>query len=171
MQKIFKLFLIAALSAILTACGFHLRGEQALPPQLKTLYIDAAPYAPLTLALKKSLRSADVNIVSAVAQSPLTLQILNENFEQNISNISASTLVKTYTLIYSVEVQLLNKSGKVIYGPQTVKTYSSYAVSDNQILGDNSQLKTQQANMRRDLIGLIFNRLGSDNVRKALASN
>lgn len=169
MQKFFKLFLIIALSSVLSACGFHLRGEQALPPQLKTLYIDAAPYAPLTLALKQSLTSANIKIVSSAAESPLTLQILGENFNQNLANISANTLVKTYNLVYSVQFQILNKSRKVIYGPATVKAFSSYVVNDNQILGDNSQLTTQQANMRRDLVGLIFTRLGSNDVRKALA--
>lgn len=168
MKIYIKLFLIVVLCTSLSACGFHLRGREALPPQLKTLYVDAAPYSPLTLSLKQTLKSAGVNVVDSAKESPLTLQILSENFNQQLINISANTFVKSYKLTYIVQFQLVNKSQTVIYGPVSVQDISSFVSSDTQILGSNADLDNQEKSLRREAIGLIFNRLGSQDVRKAL---
>ncbi len=169
MLKCFRFFLIVLLCLGLTACGFQLRGEKPLPPGLRTLYVDASPYAPFTLQLKQSLKSAGIDIVNSSKASPVTLQILKEDFDQHSQNISANTLVQTYVLTYTIHFQLVTKDKKVLYGPTTVSTQSNYVVSDNQILGDDSQLGVEKNNMRRELVGLLFNRLESGNVRQALS--
>lgn len=166
----FKLVSILCLFFSLAACGFHLRGTETISPELKVMYIDAAPYSPLTLALKQTLRSVGVTLVNNPKDAPITLQILNEQFTQQIVNISANTLVNTYNLQYTVTMQLLNSAGQVLYGPVAVRTSSSYAVSDTQIVGDNTQLSVQKQTMQQDAVGLIFNRLNSEDARKAIKS-
>lgn len=170
-KNMFKSLTISLICIVLTACGFHLRGAVPLPQQLKVMYIEAAPYSPLTLALKQTLRSAGITLVSDAKSAPVTLQIVSEQFTQQIVNISANTLVNTYNLQYTVTLQLLNSAGAVIYGPVQVKTSSSYAVSDTQILGDNTQLSVQQQSMQQDAAGLIFNRLNSIDARNAVQKN
>ncbi len=170
-NKLFKTLFLGCLLLSLTGCGFHLRGAESLPPELKTLFLLATPYAPLTLELTQTLRSAGIIIVQDVRGAPITLQIINEQFNQQLLNISANTQVTTYNLQYIVTIQLLNSDGKVIYGPMNVQTNASYAASDTQIMGDNSQLDAQQNLMRQDAVGLIFNRLNSVDVRNAIEKN
>lgn len=167
----FKSIFIIWICTALTACGFHLRGTEPLPTQLKILYLEAAPYSSLTLALKQTLRSAGVTLMPTAKNAPITLQIVNEQFNQQIVNISANTLVNTYNLQYVVTLQLLNAEGAVIYGPVSVQTSSSYAVSDTQIIGDNTQLSVQKQTMQQDAVGLIFNRLNSIDARNAIQKN
>lgn len=163
--------IILILFLLLTACGFHLRGAAFLPPGLNSIYVDGPAYDPLTLALQQSIRSTDATLVKTAKDAQLTIQIANQAFNQQLTNISANTLVNTYHLQYAVVVQLLNRSGTVIYGPFTVQATSDYAVSDTQILGDNSVLVGQQQMMRQEAIGLIFNRLSAMEARTAIEKN
>lgn len=165
MKKTVLIFLFL----MLTACGFHLRGETFLPPGLNTLYVEGpVVYNSLTAALQQTIHSMGVSIASNVKDAQVTLQILTQSFSQQLINISPNTLVNTYRLEYLVTLQLLNRSGAVIYGPFTVKTESSYAISDKQILGDTSFLASKQQEMRRDAIALIFNRLSAMDARTAI---
>ena len=167
--RCYKYTILLSCFLFLSACGFHLRGYQSLPPQLKLITIQAPNlYDPLVLQLEQNLVASGVTIAKPPVTAPVTLRILGILFNQQTVNISANTFVKTYNLRYRISFELENIEGNVIYGPKTVTTAASYVANDTQILGDNNLLNMQKENMRRQAISQILNRLNSLEAREAL---
>jgi LPS-assembly lipoprotein len=169
MIDLIKFSVILLCSFFLTGCGFHLRGSQMLAPRLKVLYLEAAnPYDSLVNSLRRSLQSMDVVLVPHPALAPYTLQVVNLNFTKTLTNISSSTLVRTFTLTETLVFQIKDRRGLVVYGPQTVAVSTAYTTSDTQLLGDNAVLLVLRQQMQRDLLFQMLMRLSTTNARHAL---
>ena len=168
-KKLTQLFFIFLSCLALTQCGFHLRGEQMVPPQMHLLYLESPnPYDPFIVQLRNRLKSMKVEMTSMPQQAPLILQILNVAFTQRLTSMSANTQVRTFVISYDVSFQLVNARGQVIYGPIIVASSISYSTSDTQLLGDAQQLDLKKKHMLQDIIMKIFNHINSEKGRQAL---
>ncbi len=167
----FRLLLLLILAFTLTGCGFHLRGYEPLPAQLKILYLQTnAPYDDFTKQIKTMLSSAKVTLVEHSVAAPLTLQILTEGSSSQLTGTSASGQTNTYSLAYSVTYQILNRQGAVIQAPQIVTVTRSYSVTSNQVLGDTNVQNNLIIQMQRDAIYQIMNRLRSPETLRELSA-
>lgn len=163
-----SLFLFAVL-LLLTSCGFHLRGQTQIAPELHVLYLQTPqPYGPFAVQLRRGLRSMGIVLVDSIKDAPRVLRILNDSLGQQLTAISANTQVRTYTLTYTITFQIEDCQGVIILPPQTVSTVTTYETSVIQTLGDRDVLNTVQEEMRRDAIGQIINRLNAKKSRLAL---
>ena len=168
--KQYKLFFAVMMMSLLTACGFHLRGDVPLPPQLKVMYLQSNnPYDPFTIAIKNLLISHQIKIVASQSDAPVTLQILSVNFNQALTNISPNTQVRTYSLTYTMSFQLKSPDNTVILPPAVITTTLPFSTSDAQLLADSQVLVQQQQQMQADLVVQLFNRLNSQQSRTVLA--
>jgi LPS-assembly lipoprotein len=164
-----QLFFIVFICFTLTDCGFHLRGDEMIPPQMRVLYLASPnPYDPFIVQLRNSMKSKKIVITDTPQQALLTLQILNVAFNQRLTSMSANTQVRTYVLSYDVSFQLINAHGQVIYGPIIVESSMSYNTSDTQLLGDTQQLNMKKKQMLQDIVVKIFDRINSEQGRQAL---
>lgn len=169
MKKLIQIGVVGFFLLQLAACGFHLRGQEPLPPQLKHLYLQTGnPYDPLAKELETVLRSAGVVLVQDAQDAPVTLQILSAGMSQQITGQGASGQLTAYLLSYSVTYQLLDVHGRVIQEPQTVTTTRPYSISANQVLGDTSVHQSLQNDMRRDAVGQLIYRLHAKKALQAL---
>ncbi len=171
MLNFFKLSFSFLLLLAVTGCGFHLRGHQPLPEELKVLHLQTnSPYSDFTKQLKSFLTSAKVVLVDTSQAAPLTLQILSERSSQQLASVSASGQTNAYSLLYTVTYVLLDRQGQPIQAPQTVSTSRSYSVTSNQVLGDTNVQNILIAQMQRDVIYQMLNRLSSPRTVQMLAA-
>lgn len=159
MKRYFSVFL---LSLLLAGCGFHLRGYEPIPCQLRILYLQTdQPYSPLSKKIKQTLQSVGICVVPTRQQAPITLQILCSDFAQAITNVGSSGQVTTYLLTQTISYQLTDSNCRVIQCPQTASTTRTYSIAANQILGDTAALNSLRNDMQRDVIYQILNHLRS----------
>jgi LPS-assembly lipoprotein len=162
-------FLLFILFFLLAGCGFHLRGQTPIAPELQILYLKTPqPYGPFAVQLRRGLCSLGIVLVESIKNAPRVLHILDDSLGQQLTAISANTQVRTYTLTYSIAFQIEDAHGQIILPAQTVSTVSTYQTSVIQTLGDRDVLNTVQEEMRRDAIGQIINRLNAKNSRLLL---
>ena len=74
--------------ALLVGCGFHLRGQVALP--YSTLHISGPSASSVSNSLKRLLRSSGVRLVDRQEDAELTLVILSDVREKSILSLSAA---------------------------------------------------------------------------------
>lgn len=169
MKKLYSIFLISLLTITLTGCGFHLRGHEPLPPQLKVLFLQTAkPFSKLTKDLQRVFHRSGVLLTCSSHNAPITLQIMADNFTQSTSSIGSSGQVTTYILNYTILYQLLDSSGHVLVPPQTITSARSYAITSNQLLSNVNALSGLQDEMRREIIYQLLDRLRAPIVLQAL---
>ena len=165
-----KTTLLFLLTLSLSACGFHLRKQPPLPPELKTLYLQSEqPYELLTLQLTQILQSMGVTLVDTPKEAPVTLKIFNERYTTSVLSESASSSTKQYTLFLTVQYEMLGTNGKVLFGPKTVKEQSNYTINENQVSSTNTQQNALKEEMQRDAVFSILMQLGSTDAINAVS--
>jgi LPS-assembly lipoprotein len=164
-----KNILILAILLSLTACGFHLYGKKAVPPQMQTMYLQSnTPYGTLETNLKQSLLAVGVKFADAADQAPVTLNITSTNLSHADSNTVSSAQATVYNFTYDVTFNLLDASGNPIIDSQTVKATRTLTLNPNEVLDANPEVDTMQQEMERELSFKIIQILGSPNTRQAL---
>lgn len=105
--KSVALYLIIVLSTALTACGFKLRGEYLLSPELQTLYLSSEDrYGELTRLLKQHLVLNQVTVVNQYDSELPELHLLKDTLDRRTLSIFPNGQVAEYELIYTVKYQL-----------------------------------------------------------------
>lgn len=156
MQKIISILLLAF---FLTACGFHLRGSEPIPTELKTLQlITENTLSDFTELLKQALQSRGIQLVSN-QQKANALHILSANLNQQVTSIGSGGQNTIYLLTYSVKYQLLNEKGQLINSGKTISTTRNYSAGSNQILADTYVQQDLVADMQRDVIAQLIYQL------------
>jgi LPS-assembly lipoprotein len=103
-----KLSFIAILSMLLSACGFHLRGDYDVPKQLTHLSVTSYDqYSTFTRMMKKELRMNKITIEQPTADIP-NLHLLSEtSAERTLSiyqNTRAAEIAMTLTVNYQITI-------------------------------------------------------------------
>jgi len=168
-MKIIKLLFILSIAALLTGCGFHLRGAYPLPPQLRTMYLQSdKPYSDLTKQIKMTLALSNVKLTADPTQAPIILALSNENFSTYQTSVGNSTQTRNYNATYAVTYQLQNKYGNDITAAKTISNSSTITVNQNEILENSNKLNIVKQNLIRDLVMKLMFQLSSKNTIMAL---
>ncbi|MBF4333686.1 LPS assembly lipoprotein LptE [Vibrio anguillarum] len=101
-----KLSLIVIMSSLLSACGFHLRGDYSVPEELNRVSITSYDqYSTFTRMVKNQLRMSDIEIVPPAETVPNIYLIGESVGERTLSlyqNTRAAELELTFNASYSV---------------------------------------------------------------------
>lgn len=142
----------------LAACGFHLRGQGAgLPPEFKQVVVDGQGRQAQSLHDFLVLAGAQVSRDSAQAWPRIVLE--HEQDERNIASLTRSGKVAEYTLIYSVDYQVLAADKTVLLPTQHLVLRRSLTYSDSQVLAKETEANDLQNEMRQDATRQILRRL------------
>lgn len=145
---------------LLSSCGFHLRGTLDMPPWLNNVAIVMHNgHHDLAGLLKSQLQAYHINIVSDPSRASYVLIIENDDLQQQITSVSASTTPRQYQLIYTVRFNLISHNGKVVMPTTPIAVSRQLTVNNDRILGSDAEEATINSEMRRDAVIQIINRL------------
>jgi len=156
-----KLWAGLLLTAILSGCGFHLRGAYQLPEVMQTTYIDAAQKnSNLIRALKRSLKASDITLSENRTDASAILRVGNEKKTKRIVSVDSQGRAREYTLNYSVSFSL--KANDDFEIPEQIITIERDFLFDTEdVLGKSKEESQLYAEMEQDLVRLILLRLQS----------
>ena len=112
-------------SFLLTACGYHLRGEIELPESLRKMYVHGASVE-LSDAIKQAFRSTTGEIVQNSADAGMVLSIIDEDYRRRTVSISSSGYSNEYDLIYRLVFDLIDKDGNELVSAQRIEVSQAY---------------------------------------------
>jgi LPS-assembly lipoprotein len=128
-----------------TACGYHLRGNVDLPKALNNVFIANASH-PLKAAFKKAY---DHKLVKSITTAKLVIKILTENLSRHTISTDTSGYSNEFTLVYHIDFNILDGTGKLLSAKQRIKLRKSYF---NQQSGDSLLAKNnEEAVLRQQL--------------------
>ena len=104
----FQRFVIGLLIvSVISSCGFRLRGDYLLAPELQTLYVSSVDtHGELTRVLKRHLELNQVTIVKSFTVAHPELHVLKDNLTRRTLSVFPNGQVAEYELIYAVNYQL-----------------------------------------------------------------
>ena len=103
-----KLLSFSIILMLLNGCGFQLRGNYLLAPELQTIAFSSVDqYGELTRLVKQHLTINDVNLVQNSAKEIPQMRMLQDNLDRRTLSVFPNGQVAEYELIYTVRYQIL----------------------------------------------------------------
>jgi len=147
------IFLLAVLFA---GCGFHLRGQVALP--YSTLHVSGPSGTSLMTSLTRLLRSSGVRLVDRPEDAEVTLVILSDVKEKSILSLSAAGRAQEYELRERVTFRIITP-GEPDLPASEIISQRSISFNDAQVLAKESEEILLYRDMENDVVQQLLRRL------------
>ncbi len=153
-----KLTSVVLMASLLSACGFHLRGDYSVPEELETMSLTSYDqYSSFTRMMKGQLRMSEIDVVPPAANIP-NLHLLSEGVgERTLSlyqNTRAAEIELTFRASYRVTVPEL--------GSKTFSTSVTRSYLDN-------PLTALAKSVERDMIEDEMRKLAASQIIRQMA--
>jgi LPS-assembly lipoprotein len=106
--RVSKLLSFSIILMMLNGCGFQLRGNYLLAPELQTIIFSSVDqYGELTRLVKQHLSINDVTLLRQSEKAIPQMRILQDNLDRRTLSVFPNGQVAEYELIYTVRYQIL----------------------------------------------------------------
>lgn len=147
-----------SLALLLTACGFHLRGDAKMP--FASLYIEAAnTTSPLVTELRRNLEANHVQLVDKAEDADVVLNIASDLPEKQILTLGGSGRVSEFQLRYRVSLRAYDSEQREWLPADELLLSRDFTYDDAQILAKESEEAMLYQSMRSDMAQQIMRRL------------
>lgn len=158
MRTVSRMIALLVTALLLTACGFHLRGQAGMP--FATLYLDAAnPNTPLIVDLRRNLEANKVKLVNKADQAEVVLNIVSEIPDKQILTLGGSGRVNEFQLIYRVSLRAYDNQLRDWIPAEEMVLRRDYSYDDTKILAKEAEEALLYQTMRSDMVQQIVRRL------------
>ncbi|ERI51811.1 RplB family lipoprotein, partial [Pseudomonas sp. EGD-AK9] len=141
--------LIVGLAALLSACGFQLRGTGDVQFALKELNVTARnAYGETVQQLRDVLESNDVKVY---AGAPYTLVLSNESENRRSASYTSGARTAEYELVMALEYQIRGAQNLLLTSNR-VEVQNYYQQDDNNLTGSDQEAAQLRNELRRELI-------------------
>lgn len=163
-----KFIVIAICITVVSACGFKLRGTQALPDTFTQVAITVPfQYAPLSRALQKRLPvyqltgliNPEAITDKEIAEQTVIVQLQPEKFERRLLSVFNSGQVAEYDLVYTIDYLVIFPNKLPI--PNTLTVSREYQDDPDQILAKSRELNLILNELRQESSDRIIRLLSS----------
>ena len=149
---------LAAAAVLLSGCGFHLRGPQAL--DFATLHIEVPAQTEFGAQLRRLIATTGTTRVEEdAAKAEARLQILANDRGREILSLTGAGKVREYQLVQVLRFQLLDRAGKTVIPPTSLSARREYTFDDSLVLGKEQEENLLYRDMQNDLVQQLMRRL------------
>ena len=163
----FRVLACIGLVALLTACGFRLKGQTPLP--FTTLYTNIAENSAFGAQLRRSITASSpetrFTTDAKQAQARLT-ELANVQTLEEVS-ISVEGQVEEYEVRIAFTFQLTNAQGHVILPPTTLTAVREIPYDSGALQAKQGEIGALYIEMQQSLVDRIVRRITAPDVREA----
>ncbi|WP_044365082.1 LPS assembly lipoprotein LptE [Vibrio fluvialis] len=120
----FKLSLVVLTATLLSACGFHLRGDYDVPEELSTMSLTSYDqYSSFTRFVKGQLRLNEIKLVQPAEDIP-NLHLLGESTGERTLSLYQNTRAAEIELTFSASYRVtIPEQGEKIFSTSVTRSY------------------------------------------------
>jgi LPS-assembly lipoprotein len=160
MRLPFKLLFAVLLAALITGCGFHLRGTLSGNLPYKSLFIALPDTADVRIWLERYINaSGSTKIVDSPKEADAIFQQISDNRIKTILSVNAQGRVREYRLQLDYRFQIVNSKGQILVKPNEVNLSRDITFDDSNILAKDLEEGLLWRDMNNDLVNQIMRRL------------
>lgn len=166
LRQVKTVLLVMLLSSLLSACGFHLRGDYLLSDELQTLYVSSPDvHGELTRLVKQHLSRNQVKVLNHKSTKAPELRIMSDKLDRRTLSVFENGQVAEYELIYAVHYQLrfAPKNDGKVEEPQDFRfeLNRDYQDDPNFALAKSRELSLLLSEMRKSAADKILRDMAS----------
>jgi LPS-assembly lipoprotein len=159
MSRVLTLLVLTALLS--SGCGYHLRGEANLPPEMqKTQLIIDDEYSTLARRLRVMLERSGVEFVAA-EQATAVLEIPQNRIVTEVLTIADNARVREYRVTATLRFRLTDTRGQELIGWQTLRQSREISFDEQRILASSREQEYLREDLAETMAQLLVARLES----------
>ena len=150
-----------AISLLMVACGFQMRTQPVIPPEMSRTYISANDsYSLFYRKLRGELAQAGVEIVNSPTDATAVFSILADDTDQRVLSVSARNVPREYEVYYTIHYSVEN-GNQLIVEPQSLTLTRDYTYDETLVLGKAREEELLRQAIVDDLVRIILKQLSS----------
>ena len=158
-KQAFTLMLVVAV--LNSGCGYHLRGEANLPPEMsRTQMVVDDDYSALARRVRVLLERNGVQFVTA-EQASAILEIPRNEVVTEVLTIADNARVREYRITHTVVFRLTDPAGHELIGWQTLRQAREISFDEQTILASSREQEYLRDDLAETLAQLMVARLES----------
>ncbi|HIL93725.1 MAG TPA: lipoprotein B transmembrane [Cycloclasticus sp.] len=155
--------LICLLTALLTACGFKLRGSFQLPAELQKIYVVGSQSSDLVNDLNDML-AYSAEVVNNRSDADAVLTINKEESDNRTLSVDSRGKVRESEMSYSVLYSLALANGDVLLDKEALLLVRDFINDENDIIARTNESTVIARDLKRDAAQQILRRIQVLNV-------
>lgn len=160
MRVPFQLLLAAIFAAVLTGCGFQLRGTLSGNLPYKTMMIALPDTSEVRVWLERYINAAGTTeIIDDPKLADATFQQLSDSRIKTILSVNAQGRVREYRLQLNYRFRVVNAKGQILVPPNDVSLSRDITFDDSNVLAKDLEESLLWRDMNNDLVNQIMRRL------------
>lgn len=150
---------VLSCALLLCGCGFQLRGDADLPPEMKkTQLVIDDQYSALARRVKTMLEQNGVKFVGG-DEATAILEIPENQVVTNVLTIGNNARVQEYRITHTVQFMLTDARGNVILPTQTLRQTREISFDEQAILATSREQEYLEEDLAENLARLLVTRL------------
>ena len=160
MRVPFQFLLAAIFAAVLTGCGFQLRGTLSGNLPYKTMMIALPDTSEVRVWLERYINAAGTTeIIDDPKLADATFQQLSDSRIKTILSVNAQGRVREYRLQLNYRFRVVNAKGQILVPPNEVSLSRDITFDDSNVLAKDLEESLLWRDMNNDLVNQIMRRL------------
>lgn len=161
-MTLFRISLLAALIAIVSGCGFHLRSRIMLPADVGPVQVTSrTSYSTLAEQVANGLRASGASIAPEDATDVAALSIISERWGNRAIAIDANGRAQEYSLRFAAIFMLTRADGSVLVPQQVIELSRDYVSPPQNATGTDTEREILAEELRREMAASILRRVDS----------
>jgi LPS-assembly lipoprotein len=156
-----KVLLLIALLAASAGCGFQLRSNPVVPPEMARTYIATNDrYSLFYRTFRTQLEDAGAELVDSPVDATAEFAILTDDTGQRVLSVSARNVPTEFEVYYTVHYTV--RSGqKTLLEPQLQTLTRDYTYDETRVLGKAREEELLRTAIVHDLVRLVLVQVSS----------
>ena len=152
-----KSLLILCSALLVTACGFHPRGEYAVPSSLKNVYLEGGSYN-LRDQVAKVIRPAAGHFPTQAIPDGVTIKLFSEQSNSRVLSLNDRGRSNELELYYHLEYEILSGRNEMLLPRQALEIKREYFNNQSDILAKDYEQTMIRNEMYEQAAHTIINR-------------
>lgn len=159
-QSAYGIVVCCALSVLISACGFHLRGATKLPEGMRKIYAEGfLPGSSFLPSLAQDLKHSGGRLTYKREEAELVIRALNEEYIRREVSLSDSGKANMYELTYRLDFDLEEPAGESILEPKNITIVREYYNPQVNVIGKSEEESVIRKEMYREAVRSLLRSL------------
>jgi LPS-assembly lipoprotein len=146
-------------AALVSACGFHLRGEYNVP--FSSVFVSSTGTSQVAKRLQRELTNSPTKLTTTAKDAEAQLNIVDEKRDRLILSLSGGGRVREYQLKITVRYQLVDSKGGVAIPTSEIQLQRILTYDDSQVIAKQQEEALLYQDMERDAAAQILRRMSA----------
>jgi LPS-assembly lipoprotein len=144
----------------MSACGFHLRGQQSFA--FKTVFVSISDASLLGNELKRNIAAGtDTRVLKDAKDAQAVLDVYEDTRQKVVTASSATGQVREFQLRLRLGFRLRTLQGKELIPDTTLELKRDVAFNESQVLAKEAEEALLYRSMQSDMVEQVMRRLAS----------